>query len=305
MRHVAAGSRIVIHGDYDVDGVCSTAVLARALERLGAAPVCDLPSRFERRLRPVDGRRRAPGGGGHGPAGHGRLRDHGRRGGRARARARRRGRRDRPPPPGRGGFPTARSCTRPSAAIRSRSCAPPASPTSSPRRLPARPAPTRQTAEEDLDLVALATVCDVVPLVGENRRIVRDGLQAIARTRKPGLRALMRVASCDPGAVDAGAARLPPRAADQRRGPDAAPRRRARAAPDRATTLARARSPASSTCSTASARTPRCGSRSPPRPSWPRTPTSPRTCSPARAGTRASSGSSPRGWSSATAGRAS
>src|SRR5215211_1742193 len=45
--HVARGSRIVIHGDYDVDGVCSTAVLARALERLGATPVCELPSRFD------------------------------------------------------------------------------------------------------------------------------------------------------------------------------------------------------------------------------------------------------------------
>src|SRR5688572_440240 len=45
LRHVARGSRIVIHGDYDVDGVCSTAVLARALERMGAAPVCELPSR--------------------------------------------------------------------------------------------------------------------------------------------------------------------------------------------------------------------------------------------------------------------
>ena len=81
-------------------------------------------------------------------------------------------------------------------------------------------------AEEDLDLVALATVCDVVPLVGENRRIVRDGLQAIARTRKPGLRALMRVASCDPGALDAGGLgfRLGPRinAAGRMRRPDAA-----------------------------------------------------------------------------------
>ena len=46
-------------------------------------------------------------------------------------------------------------------------------------------------ADEDLDLVALATVADVVPLVGENRRLVREGLRALAGTRKPGLRALM------------------------------------------------------------------------------------------------------------------
>ena len=54
-------------------------------------------------------------------------------------------------------------------------------------------------AEEDLDLVALATVADVVPLVGENRRLVREGLRALAGTRKPGLRALMEVARVDPG----------------------------------------------------------------------------------------------------------
>jgi single-stranded-DNA-specific exonuclease len=52
---------------------------------------------------------------------------------------------------------------------------------------------------EDLDLVGLATVADVVPLRGENRRLVREGLAALARTRKPGLRALMRVAGVGPG----------------------------------------------------------------------------------------------------------
>ena len=55
-------------------------------------------------------------------------------------------------------------------------------------------------ADEDLDLVALATVADVVPLVDENRALVRDGLRALARTRKPGLRALMEVARVDPAA---------------------------------------------------------------------------------------------------------
>src|SRR5438132_1239397 len=30
LRHVAAKSRITVHGDYDVDGVCSTAILVRA-----------------------------------------------------------------------------------------------------------------------------------------------------------------------------------------------------------------------------------------------------------------------------------
>ena len=43
----------------------------------------------------------------------------------------------------------------------------------------------------DLDLVALATVADVVPLLGENRALLRRGLRALAGTSKPGLRALM------------------------------------------------------------------------------------------------------------------
>ena len=45
-----------------------------------------------------------------------------------------------------------------------------------------------------LDLVALATVCDLVPLVGENRILVRAGLEQMSRTRWPGLAALMNVA---------------------------------------------------------------------------------------------------------------
>jgi single-stranded-DNA-specific exonuclease len=47
-------------------------------------------------------------------------------------------------------------------------------------------------SERYLDLVALATVCDMVPLVGENRDLVKAGLRAMARTSRPGLRALLR-----------------------------------------------------------------------------------------------------------------
>jgi single-stranded-DNA-specific exonuclease len=64
-----------------------------------------------------------------------------------------------------------------------------------------------------LDLVALATIADVVPLVDENRTLAIAGLRALARTQKPGLRALMRAAGVDPATVDAGAVgfRLAPR----------------------------------------------------------------------------------------------
>ena len=69
------------------------------------------------------------------------------------------------------------------------------------------------TAEEDLELVALATVADLVPLRGENRRLVREGLRALSMTTRPGLRALMAVAKVDPGAIDTGTVgfRLAPR----------------------------------------------------------------------------------------------
>jgi single-stranded-DNA-specific exonuclease len=63
------------------------------------------------------------------------------------------------------------------------------------------------------DIVALATIADVVPLVDENRALVIDGLRRLAATPKPGLRALMRAAHVDPAAVDSGAVgfRLAPR----------------------------------------------------------------------------------------------
>lgn len=45
-----------------------------------------------------------------------------------------------------------------------------------------------------LDLVALATVADVVPLVEENRAMVQLGLQQMGRARRPGISALLEVA---------------------------------------------------------------------------------------------------------------
>ncbi|GIT93102.1 single-stranded-DNA-specific exonuclease RecJ [Jannaschia pagri] len=48
-----------------------------------------------------------------------------------------------------------------------------------------------------LDLVALATVADVAPLIGVNRALVRQGLTVLARRSRPGLRALADVARMD------------------------------------------------------------------------------------------------------------
>src|SRR5581483_6003957 len=62
--------------------------------------------------------------------------------------------------------------------------------------------PEHPFLERHLDVVTLATVADVVPLVDENRALVLKGLRRLAQTQKPGLRALMRVAGVDPAAVD-------------------------------------------------------------------------------------------------------
>ena len=55
-----------------------------------------------------------------------------------------------------------------------------------------------------LDLVALATVADIVPLVGENRILVRHGLRLLRDSRWPGLRALIRLAALEGREIRAG-----------------------------------------------------------------------------------------------------
>jgi single-stranded-DNA-specific exonuclease len=55
-----------------------------------------------------------------------------------------------------------------------------------------------------LDLVALATVADLAPLTGENRVLVRWGLRVLARTPNPGLRALLRATGLEGRDLSAG-----------------------------------------------------------------------------------------------------
>ena len=62
--------------------------------------------------------------------------------------------------------------------------------------------PNHAFLDRHLDVVALATVADVVPLVDENRALALLGLRRLAQTQKPGLRALLKVAGVDPGALD-------------------------------------------------------------------------------------------------------
>ncbi len=214
LRHVAAGSRITVHGDYDVDGVCSTTILLNAIEAVGGAADWFLPSRTEDGygLAPATVERLAARGtrllvtadcaitavdevaaaraagldvlvtDHHAPRADGRLPDcpivH----------------------PGVNGYPVPELCA---AGVAHKLA----------RALLAGAGLDPAEADADLDLVALATVADCVPLVGENRRLVRAGLRAIAATGKPGLRALLRVSRVDPSAVDASSIgfRLAPR----------------------------------------------------------------------------------------------
>ncbi len=56
-----------------------------------------------------------------------------------------------------------------------------------------------------LDVVALGTVTDMGPLTGENRVLVKAGLDAIKTTARPGLQALIEVAGLTPDHVDSAA----------------------------------------------------------------------------------------------------
>jgi single-stranded-DNA-specific exonuclease len=60
------------------------------------------------------------------------------------------------------------------------------------------PVAFRVKLKDYLDLVALGTVADLVPLHGENRILARQGLKILQATTRPGLRALMQVAGVKP-----------------------------------------------------------------------------------------------------------
>jgi single-stranded-DNA-specific exonuclease len=206
---VADGTRICVHGDYDVDGICATALAVIVLREVGAEVDWYLPSRFEE---------------GYGVAGQTLARlaeegyglvltvdcgitavaeievarqqgldvivtDHHRPG-------------DELP-----------DCpivaTRPSEYPFPELCG-----TGVVFKLAeALLGPGDERLGRHLDLVALATIADVVPLVDENRALAIAGLRKLATTTRPGLRALMRAARVDPATVDEGAVgfRLAPR----------------------------------------------------------------------------------------------
>ncbi len=202
---IAEGKRICVHGDYDVDGICATALAVLTLRALGADADWHLPSRFDE---------------GYGLSGEtlDRLADEG------------------------CGLVLTVDCGITAADEVARAKARGLDVVVTDHHRPADVLPdcpvvaTRPSdypfqelcgtgvvaklaqalgvsIDEHADLIGLATIADVVPLVDENRAFARAGLRALARTQKPGLRALMGVAHVDPAIVDEGAVgfRLAPR----------------------------------------------------------------------------------------------
>ncbi|MCL2769858.1 MAG: single-stranded-DNA-specific exonuclease RecJ [Solirubrobacterales bacterium] len=207
LAHLHDGSRITVHGDYDVDGVCSTAVLVRLLRGLGGQVDWLLPDRFNDgyglRAATVEGLAKR---------GTGLLitADCGITAVEEVAQAQALGIEvivtDHHALPG-GELPPA-PVVHPALAGDGHAELCGAAVAHGLARAIWDEAPARLRVgawagpQEDLDLVALATIADVVPLEGENRALVRAGLRALARTAKPGLRALMNAARVDPSRLD-------------------------------------------------------------------------------------------------------
>lgn len=203
-KAVRSGERIVVHGDYDCDGISSTAILVQALQARGARVRAFLPSRF------TDGY-------GVNVATVERLADE-------------------------GcdllvtvdcGTTAVESLTRAlELGIESIVCDHHLAGGARPPAIIANPALGRGTdvlpaaagvtfkltqalaarldggglapdPDDGLDLVALATVADAVPLVGENRRLVARGLAALRANPRPGIAALCFAAGISPRGVNA------------------------------------------------------------------------------------------------------
>jgi single-stranded-DNA-specific exonuclease len=71
------------------------------------------------------------------------------------------------------------------------------------KRDPILPRPPELEEEDLLDLVAVGTVADLAPLLGENRSLVQRGLAELNRPRRPGIQAMLEEAKLAPGRVDA------------------------------------------------------------------------------------------------------
>jgi single-stranded-DNA-specific exonuclease len=196
LDHLKRGSQIAVFGDYDVDGVCSTAMLVATLRALGGDPVWELPSRFD------DGYGLSAGAVERLAARHVGLLvtvDCGVTAVSEVAAARAAGMDVVVTDHHRSGE-VLPECVVVHPALGAYGC-PELCASGVVLKLAEALHDDPRRADEELDLAALATVCDLVPLRGENRRIVREGLVALGRTRRPGLRSLMAVSALEPAEV--------------------------------------------------------------------------------------------------------
>ena len=208
-RAITDGKRICVHGDYDADGICATALAVLILRELGAGVEWHLPSRFEEGYgvqRETLARLTEEG------CGLVLTVDCGITAVEEIAEARAQGLEVVVTDHHRPGE-TLPDCpvvaTRPSDYPFPELCG-----TGVVYKLgEALLGPGHEALSRHLDLVAVATISDVVPLVDENRALALAGLRGLARTQKRGLRALMKAARVDPARVDEGAVgfRLAPR----------------------------------------------------------------------------------------------
>ena len=201
LRALRAGERILVHGDYDVDGICAAALMTRVLRRMGAQIEPFVPHRM------TDGydlshagvRRAIEVGasvivtGDCGVVAHDAIQqavaagidvivtDHHTPG-------------DVLPPAFAVINPNRADCNYPNkglagAGVAFKLC----------EALVKATGGDRDELLWELDLVALATIADLAPLRGENRVLARYGSRVLQQTRNVGVRALVRVAELDTG----------------------------------------------------------------------------------------------------------
>ena len=202
---VRAGQGILVHGDYDVDGQCATALLTRTLRAAGARVIPFVPHRVR------DGYDFGPAGLAAAAAERAALIitcDCGTTAHEAVATARERGHTvivtdhhvvGTLPPAHAVINPQRSECT----ASYREFCGTGVAFKLAQAVVDALGAPAKLPYHM-LDLVALATVADIVPLTGENRVLVRAGLKLLADSGWPGLRALVEVVGLAGKALRAG-----------------------------------------------------------------------------------------------------
>ena len=207
VKAVRSGERIVVFGDYDVDGVTSTAVLMDFLDRVGADVVSILPDRYRDGygMKPPGVQRAIDAG-----AGLIVTADNGISSFEAVEAANAAGIdvlvTDHHEPQGR--LPDALAVVnpnRPDCGYAFKGLAAVGVAFKAVQALSdtlVEASERRAYLNSLLDLVALGTVADVAPMLGENRLLTRRGLQILDRTQRPGLQALKAVAGADTRPVD-------------------------------------------------------------------------------------------------------